>query len=47
VVAVRKFGNDDEDQAPFKRAPELGQNFPAQLALLWPERLDSNGHGQT
>lgn len=46
VVAVRRFGTDDEDQALFKRALELGQNFPAQLALLWPERLDSNGRGQ-
>ena len=44
---MRRFGHDDEDQALFKRALEPGQNFPAQLALLSPARLDSNGHGQT
>jgi hypothetical protein len=47
VVAVRVFGSGEEDEALFKRAQELRHNFPGQLALLWPERLDSNGHGHT
>jgi hypothetical protein len=47
VVAVRTFGTDQEGVALLKRAVELGQNHPALVALLWPERLDSNGHGRT
>jgi hypothetical protein len=47
VVAVRKFAANRQDQTLMRRALELGQNYPALLALLWPERVDSNGRGDT
>lgn len=45
MVAVRTFGTDDGDQALLDRALEL--SHAAMLALLWPERLDHSGQGQT
>jgi hypothetical protein len=46
-VEERKFGPDDEDQALFKRALELAarHNNMGVIALLWPDRIESNGHG--
>jgi hypothetical protein len=47
VIAERRFGPGESEQTLFARALELGQNFPALIALLWPERVESNGHSRT
>jgi hypothetical protein len=48
-VAERKFRSDEQDQALFTRALELAarHNNMGVIALLWPDRVESNGHGQT